>query len=651
MKKLAPDLFQKRFSDLMEIGRAQLPSLAPEWTDHNAHDPGITLMELLAWVAEAQLFSLSRTRRDERTAYAAMLGLAPRGTRASTGLIWPDPLDPKSPEAMFKATAVIPENAAIQVVGEAFPAFRPESNLIFAPGRIEKLETRYPNRRTIDHTTTNARGRLPFTPFGEGTGRRLVLRLTFAAADAKGLFGRDRDAAKGASWFIGVLAAPTSNTSADMKTGSEAATPPTTLRATLVTDDDRFTLPIVSDKTHGFLKTGAIRLSLDNVDAKPDQLEKFVIEIEAPQGFARPPRVLRIEPNVIPIVQGRAVSKEKHTANGMPDLSLSLEVAGLRFESETEPVAISVVEPNGVTAWSRGRLSDSGPNDNVFEVDSTTGEIAFGNGINGRIPPAGSEVLVSYDVSDGEKGNVARNRKWQVGGISGTFGVNLDPISGGTGRSGWDDDRREARRRSREDHALVSSDDIVVAAKSLPILEVARAWVVEPDPRQPRTGVVRLVAMRDRPGGTEPEEPPETGRWLQAIRRGLTTRMPLASRLAVVAPRYVEFRINAVLEADANRDPSEIWKKVEEELRGRLALVARAPGEVPRQPGVPLTTRDIGAWMRSVDGVRRVIDVSLERADGKSVKDGIVVPRDGLPRWIPVPSSIEVRRPAIGGSR
>ena len=45
MSPLAPNLFERRFGDLMEIGRAKLPSLAPEWTDHNAHDPGITLME------------------------------------------------------------------------------------------------------------------------------------------------------------------------------------------------------------------------------------------------------------------------------------------------------------------------------------------------------------------------------------------------------------------------------------------------------------------------------------------------------------------------------------------------------------------------------------------------------------------------------
>jgi len=79
MSKLAPNLFQLRYQQLVELGRARLPSLAPAWTDHNAHDPGITLMELLAWVAESQLYSLSRLRRDERRAYATLLGISSHG--------------------------------------------------------------------------------------------------------------------------------------------------------------------------------------------------------------------------------------------------------------------------------------------------------------------------------------------------------------------------------------------------------------------------------------------------------------------------------------------------------------------------------------------------------------------------------------------
>src|SRR5258708_39376440 len=139
MKTLAPNLFQRRFQDLVEIGRARLPSLAPEWTDHNAHDPGITLMELLAWVAEAQLYSLSRLRRDERAAYAALLGISPHGTQGSSGLIWPDRLDPNSPFSTFTKTMVLPEDTVINATDGGSPTFRPVQKLLWAPGRVKKL--------------------------------------------------------------------------------------------------------------------------------------------------------------------------------------------------------------------------------------------------------------------------------------------------------------------------------------------------------------------------------------------------------------------------------------------------------------------------------------------------------------------------------
>src|SRR6476646_4715804 len=98
MIQLAPDLFKgRRYDDLVQLGRSRLPRLAPAWTDHNVHDPGITLIELLAWVAEAQVYSLSRSRRDERIAYAALMGVLPNGARPAKGLIWPDHNDPNAP--------------------------------------------------------------------------------------------------------------------------------------------------------------------------------------------------------------------------------------------------------------------------------------------------------------------------------------------------------------------------------------------------------------------------------------------------------------------------------------------------------------------------------------------------------------------------
>ncbi|MFO1207184.1 MAG: hypothetical protein U1E63_15920 [Burkholderiales bacterium] len=63
--------------------------------------------------------------------------------------------------------------------------------------------------------------------------------------------------------------------------------------------------------------------------------------------------------------------------------------------------------------------------------------------------------------------------------------------------------------------------------------------------------------------------------------------MPLATRLVVTGPRYVEFSIRATIEVAAGRDPNDIKVDVVRELRKQLALV----GEAPRHPGVPVTKR------------------------------------------------------------
>src|SRR5882762_8362341 len=114
MSALAPNLFTRRFDALVEIGRSKLPSLAPGWTDYNAHDPGITILELLASVTEAQLYSLSRMRRDERLAYAAYFGVTPEGPSPSRGLLWPDPATPGSAAAMLRRSVVLDLDTVIQ---------------------------------------------------------------------------------------------------------------------------------------------------------------------------------------------------------------------------------------------------------------------------------------------------------------------------------------------------------------------------------------------------------------------------------------------------------------------------------------------------------------------------------------------------------
>lgn len=647
MKRLAPNLFQRRFQDLMEIGRARLSSVAPEWTDHNAHDPGITLMELLAWVAEAQLYAVSRMRRDERRAFAALLGISPHGTQGASGLIWPDRLDPNSPAYTFAKSVVLAEDARIQTTDGKSAAFAPLGALLVTPGRIERLEWRDARGRKTDYTATNAHGDLPFLPFGPHAGRRDVLAMMFECRDKAGLFGENWQRAKGALWPVGVLAAPP--TGGGVAPAASARTDRSPLGAALVTEDDRFELSVALDFTQELLTTGAILLNLDNVTTSP---RRFTVELRSANGLPRPPRVLRIEPNVVPVLQGRRIWRELHEPVELPDWTFSLGTPGLRFASDqSDPITLEVAEPSGVKAWRRcERLSEQGPNDDVYELDEQAGQVTFGNGVNGRIPPLHSQVFVTYAVSDGEQGDVARNRKWKVEGFQGTFGVNPDPFKGGSGSSGLVEERREARRRCRDEHALVSSADMVAAAKALPLLEVAEAWVPAPDPRAPSTGVVTLVALRSRPAGDEPDQPPETAQWLEAIRRRLATRMPLGSRLVVAAPRYVPFTLRAVLEVQIGRNPLEVRSDVKKELKKRLAPTIPGMSAKARQPGIPVTLRDIGAWMRAIDGVKSVIQLQLRRADG-TVDTLITIPRNGLPKWDDTGSTIEVKRPEPGRPR
>ena len=49
-------LDDQRFEDILHEAVGRLPWLCPQWTDHNAHDPGITILELMAWYKEMQQY-------------------------------------------------------------------------------------------------------------------------------------------------------------------------------------------------------------------------------------------------------------------------------------------------------------------------------------------------------------------------------------------------------------------------------------------------------------------------------------------------------------------------------------------------------------------------------------------------------------------
>ncbi|HZE70855.1 MAG TPA: putative baseplate assembly protein [Pyrinomonadaceae bacterium] len=83
MKIPLPNLDDRRWVDLVDEGRSLIPLYAPDWTDHNVHDPGITLMELLAWIAEMDIYQLNRISDAHKRKFLALIGITLRPPQAA----------------------------------------------------------------------------------------------------------------------------------------------------------------------------------------------------------------------------------------------------------------------------------------------------------------------------------------------------------------------------------------------------------------------------------------------------------------------------------------------------------------------------------------------------------------------------------------
>lgn len=79
-----PQLDDRTFAQLMEDARKLLPRYAPDWTDYNTHDPGITFIELFAWLTEIQRYYLDRVRDENYLKFLKLLGIRLKDATSAT---------------------------------------------------------------------------------------------------------------------------------------------------------------------------------------------------------------------------------------------------------------------------------------------------------------------------------------------------------------------------------------------------------------------------------------------------------------------------------------------------------------------------------------------------------------------------------------
>ncbi|MBD2744987.1 putative baseplate assembly protein [Coleofasciculus sp. FACHB-1120] len=69
------DLDDRTFKDLVDECILRIPRYCPEWTNYNPSDPGITLIELFAWLTDQMLLRFNQVPRRNYVAFLELLGV------------------------------------------------------------------------------------------------------------------------------------------------------------------------------------------------------------------------------------------------------------------------------------------------------------------------------------------------------------------------------------------------------------------------------------------------------------------------------------------------------------------------------------------------------------------------------------------------
>src|SRR4029078_10889735 len=87
-------LDDRRFQDIVDQAKSMIPHYCPEWTDHNVSDPGVTLIELFAWMTDLLLYRLNQVPDKMYVRFLEMIGVRLESPRAASS---PVPFSPSAP--------------------------------------------------------------------------------------------------------------------------------------------------------------------------------------------------------------------------------------------------------------------------------------------------------------------------------------------------------------------------------------------------------------------------------------------------------------------------------------------------------------------------------------------------------------------------
>ncbi len=653
----APDLDDRRFQDFVDDAKRLVRRRVPAWTDHNVHDPGITLIEAVATIADQLAYRLNQVPERHHRKFLDLLGITRRAPAAARA------------ELTFRLSAARPDLVLVpaghrvgtrRVPGEEQISFATLTDLRIVPVGLTELRaapavgTQSPGTVTDPaRSPDNLRDLRPLMRQGEPAacfspvpqpGDRLYVGLSDAAPSCLVSLRTD-------SRIEGI--------------GVDPDHPPLYWEAYQSSGWAR--CEVERDTTGGLNRPGEILLQLPPqhthclINGVRAAWIRAVVTTPAPNvpAYSRTPTLTKLTAATM----GGTVAATHAEYIAADELGIAEGAPGQRFRLHhtpvlpgSEPPVVEVSAPDGWRQWHQvADFADSGRDDRHFTLDPISGEVEFGPAVrladgsvrcHGKVPPENATVRMrDYWTGGGARGNVgagALNVLRSAIPYVSTVTNRLPARGGRDGETVAEAKIRAARALRGQDRAVTAEDYEAIATQA--VAGAARVRCVPPSaPTEP----VQLLVVPDVSGygsgripfeALTPDEPS-----LRTIAAALDERRLVGVRITVEPPRY-----QGITAAVRLRSRTEDREQVQAAAVAALYRWLHPRDGGPDGAGWPfgraVTLGDIHAALAAVPGADYVEEARLYPADPTTGARGEPVPAVDLgPDMLPFSFDHQVR--------
>ncbi|MEA2338346.1 MAG: hypothetical protein QOE82_2353 [Thermoanaerobaculia bacterium] len=660
----APNLDDRRFADIVEEARALIPNYLPEWTDHNLSDPGITLVQLFAWLSEMILYRLNKVPELHYIKFLQLIGverkaaaptraeitfnvdpalatvIVPRGTRIGAA---PAPV---SPSAMTAPSLDVPPD-------DEPPVFETDEPLI-AIGAPLKYVVVFDGLMPLDKTTSNGVTGQWYAPFGSKLRVNSALYLGIAAlapfpSDEMNLTFRIHTDPKHLQPVQSAGAA-----------GASAA--PATLAWEYFDGLFWRALEVLHDETNALTTSGhlyfrgpskAVQSVLPPITESVFWIRCRIVTFQ----YDRPPALDAVVTNTVRATAVSTVRDEvAGSSDGGPDQPFRLRhapvyakppvtveerlrargAAAIDSRELAKGFVLQVDEGQGFTTWEEVEdFFGSAGDDRHYTLNRTTGEIRFGNRLRGAIPLAGlNNILVrQYRYGGGAKTNsgigAIKDLLTPVAGVESV--TNRWAAEGGADEESVADAKLRAPQELKARNRAVTLEDFEFLAGQTPGVRIRRAHALalhHPSfPGVDVPGVITVIVIPD----SDAANPLPSETTMKAVAAWLNDRRLLTAEVFVAPPRYKLVRVVTRVVAKATSNAAQVKAGTEAALTRYLHPLEGGDDGNGWPLGGTVRASDLFRQVFQVDGVATVEDLRIViDGDEKGLCLNADIPKDYL---------------------